>query len=254
MILVGVLLKKKTKSAQHRWWREHRIQFERWLGRVKFPGRTTYFDRYRRAHRLFQTAIVLLGRQAVAAGWADARCVAADKSLIAGRGRRWNSTLRRRGRVPRRVDRDTTWGYSQHDGWVQGYSFEVIVTAPKKGVSWPLAASVDTASRAEQKTLVEKIPHFPSRHAMSWRMRVTTVTRSARRWSGTERVARNGAGCARRSAGRTRAKSANRTTGRHANGNGDAACVTSAAASGNRRVVDRSTAAARRASSRSTRN
>jgi hypothetical protein len=192
MILVGVLLKKKTKSAQHRWWREHRAQFERWLGRVQFPGRTTYFERYRRAHRLFQTAIVLLGRQAVEAGWADARCVAADKSLIAGRGRRWNSTLRRRGRVPRRVDCDTTWGYSQHDGWVQGYSFEVVVTAPKTGVAWPLAASVDTASRAEQKTLVEKIPSLPeqTRYVLADAGYDSNTVGEAVEWDGTRRTKR----------------------------------------------------------------
>jgi Transposase DDE domain len=161
MILVGVLLKKKTKSAQYRWWREHKAEFARWLSGEQFPGRSTYFDRYRRAQAVFRAAIVLQGRQAVERGWADARCVAADKSLIAGRGRRWDSSDRRRGRVPRRVDTDTTWSYSQHDGWVQGYSFEVIVTAPARGVSWPLVASVDTASRAEQKTILQKIPDLP---------------------------------------------------------------------------------------------
>lgn len=161
MILVSLLLKKKSKSAQYRWWREHRIEFGRWLGDEPFPSRSTYFDRYRRAHRLFRAAIVLQGRQAVDRGWADARCVAADKSLVAGRGRHWDSRDRRRHRVPRRVDTDTTWSHSQHDGWVQGYSFEVIVTAPARGVSWPLVASVDTAGRAETHSILDKIPELP---------------------------------------------------------------------------------------------
>jgi hypothetical protein len=161
MILVTVMLKKKTKSAQFRWWCEHRDAFNRWLGDVPFPARSTYFDRYRRAHRLFHAAIIILGRQAIAMGWADARCVAADKSLIAGRGRKWDVADRRAGRLPRRVDPDTTWGISQHDGWVQGYSFEVIVTAPAKGLSWPLTATVDTASRSEQKSILDKISELP---------------------------------------------------------------------------------------------
>lgn len=161
MILVAVLRKKKTKSAQFRWWCEHRTEFAHWLAGQPFPGRTTFFDRYRRVHCLFHAAIILQGRRAVEQGWADARCVAADKSLIAGHGRPWDSRDRRRGHVPRRVDTDTTWGCSQHDGWVQGYSFEVIVTAPAKGVSWPLVASVDTASRSEQKTVLDKIPELP---------------------------------------------------------------------------------------------
>lgn len=161
MILVTVVRKKKTKSAQYRWWREHRAEFARWLPGHRFPGRTTFFDRYRRVHRLFRTAIVLQGRRAVARGWTDARCVAADKSLVAGHGPAWDAADRRRGQVPRGVDPDTTWGRSGHDGWVQGYSFEVVVTAPRGGVPWPLAASVDTASRSEQATVRDKIPDLP---------------------------------------------------------------------------------------------
>lgn len=192
MILVGVLLKKKTKSAQHRWWCEHRDWFERWMGDVQFPSRSTYFDRYRRVHRLVQMAIVLLGRKAVQAGWTDARCVAADKSLIAGRGRRWNSVLRRRGRVPRGVDRDTTWGFSQHDGWVQGYSFEVVVTAAKQGVSWPLAASADTASRAERKSILEKIPALPeqTRYVLTDAGYDSNTVGEAVEWEGRRRTKR----------------------------------------------------------------
>jgi Transposase DDE domain len=160
MIMVAVMLKKKTKSAQYVWWREHRAAFEHWFPGQAFPGRSTFYDRYRRVHRLYQAAIAGQGRHAIAAGWADARCVAGDKSLIAGLGPRWNSAARS-GDRPRSVDGETTWGYCSHDGWVQGYSFEVVVTAPADGPAWPLLASVDTASRSEQKTILDKIPRLP---------------------------------------------------------------------------------------------
>ena len=162
MIMVAILLKKKTKSAHYVWWREHGTEFARWLPGQVFPARSTFFDRYRRVHHLYQQAIALQGREAVNQGWADARCVAGDKSLIAGRGPRWNVKDRDQGRVPRGVDIDTTWGYCQHDGWVQGYAFEVVVTAPNQGVVWPLLASADTASRSEQKTIRDKIPQLPT--------------------------------------------------------------------------------------------
>jgi len=163
MIMVGVMLRKKTKAAQLVWWRQHAADFARWLPRQCMPSRSTFYERYRRVHRLLQQAIVLQGQHAVRRGWADPECVAADKSLIAGRGRLWQARDRRRGRVPRRVDTDTTWGYSQYDGWVQGYCYEVTVTAPRSGVVWPLAASVDTASRSEQKMILQKIPLLPRR-------------------------------------------------------------------------------------------
>lgn len=161
MIMVAVLLKKKTKSAQYAWWRQHAAEFARWLPGQPFPGRTTFFDRYRRVHRLYRQAVAVQGREAVDRGWADPECVAADKSLLAGRGPRWHAADRKQSRLPRGADPDTTWGYSTYDGWVQGYSMEVLVTAPAAGVVWPLLASVDTASRSEQKSILEKIPDLP---------------------------------------------------------------------------------------------
>jgi hypothetical protein len=160
MIMIGVSLRKKTKAAQFTWWTQHAADFARWLPGQRLPSRSTFYDRYRRMHRLFRHAVRWQGQRAIAQGCADATCVAVDKSLIAGRGRRWTPRDRRRGHVPRRVDRDTTWGYSDYDGWVQGYGFEVVVTATA-GVTWPLLASVDTASRSEQKTFMEKIPELP---------------------------------------------------------------------------------------------
>ncbi len=160
MIMVAVMLKKKTKSAQYVWWREHAADFARWFPGQSFPARSTFFDRYRRVHRLYRQAVAGPGRDAVRRGWTEATCVAGDKSLIAGLGPRWHRSARG-GKRPRGADGETTWGYCGHDGWVQGYSFEVVVTAPADGVAWPLLASVDTASRSEQKTILDKIARLP---------------------------------------------------------------------------------------------
>jgi hypothetical protein len=161
MVAVGILLRKKAKNAQHIWWCSHREEFQRWFPGQHFPGRSTFYDRYRRIWILFQKAIELQGRDAVDKGWANAKVVAVDKSLIAGRGRPWAPRDRRRKHIPKRVDPDTTWSYSKHDSWVQGYSFETVVTAPARGTCWPLAASCDTASRSEQKSCLSKFDRLP---------------------------------------------------------------------------------------------
>jgi hypothetical protein len=162
MIMVVVMLKKKTKSAQWVWWREHAGDFGRWFPGQKFPGRSTYFDRYRRVHGLFQTAIRHQGRDAVKNGWTDPACAAGDKSLIEGQGPNWSSRDRRVGKIRRGVDVETGWGFSMHDQWVQGYSFEVVTTAPTAGATWVLLASVDAANRSEQKSIQDKIPLLPA--------------------------------------------------------------------------------------------
>lgn len=161
MVMVAVMLRKKSKSAQHAWWKSHVEDFTRWFAVQKFPGRSTFFDRYRRCHELFQQALVLQGQDAVRKGWADAQCVAIDKSLVAGRGQPWSPRDRRRNKLPKRVDRDATWGYSTHHGWVQGYALEVVVTADKSRTNWPLVASADTASRSEQKSCLVKFSQLP---------------------------------------------------------------------------------------------
>jgi hypothetical protein len=99
-----------------------------------------------------------LGTHAVRRGWADARSVAIDKSLVRARGKK--RPYRRKGAV-RGVDPDAAWGYGDHDGWVFGYSYEVVVSAGKQGVEWPLAASVDVASRSEQRSCLEKLEQLP---------------------------------------------------------------------------------------------
>jgi hypothetical protein len=161
LIFVAVLHRKKTKAAQYRFLCSRREQLAACLGTSFFPARSTYYDRYRCAHRLFREAIRLQGHQAVADGLADAEVVAVDKSLVEGQGPAWHKQDRQRGEVLAGVDRETTWGYSMHHGWVQGYSYEVVVTATVGGVVWPLLASVATASTSEAATFGEKIGPLP---------------------------------------------------------------------------------------------
>jgi hypothetical protein len=161
LIMVAVLKRRKTKSGQYRFLEQHRELLKRALGVSVFPARSTYFDRYQRAHHLFRAAVRLQGRQAIREGLIDATCVAADKSLISACGPVWHKKQRQRGVVPRGVDREGTWSYSEHHGWVYGYGFEVVVTAAKNGVVFPLLADVETASVREMRTFLAKIPDLP---------------------------------------------------------------------------------------------
>jgi len=160
LIMVAVLAKRKTKSSQYRYLQAHRDELLKWLRHKKFPSRSTYFDRYRRAHRIFTVAVRLQGQTALREGIADPTTVAADKSLIAARGS-VRSTRKDRP-VPRGCDRDAGWGYSEHDRWVYGYGYEVVVTATKGSIVFPLLASVDPANRHEAATFGAKIAHLPA--------------------------------------------------------------------------------------------
>jgi hypothetical protein len=160
LIMTAVLKRKKTKSSQYRFLEAHKREFADWLGTDKFPARSTYFDRYRRAHRLFEVAVRLQGEKAVAEGVADPQDVAVDKSMVAARGPLWHKSDRERKRIPKKlrgVDRDSQWGYSQYDGWVQGYSFEVVVSSTKNTTVFPLLGSVAAANAKETQTFDEKI-------------------------------------------------------------------------------------------------
>jgi len=160
LIMTAVLKRKKSKSAQYRFLSGHRRPLAAWLGTEKFPARSTYFDRYRRAHHLFKVAVRLQGEKAITEGLTDPKDVAVDKSLIAARGPLWHKSNRKKKRIPkglRGVDRDSDWGCSQHDGWVQGYSFEVVVSSTKNSTVFPLLGSADTASAKETQTFAEKI-------------------------------------------------------------------------------------------------
>ena len=164
LIMVAVLKRRKSKSAQYRFLEASRRDLLEWLGTNKFPARSTYFDGYRRAHRLFRTAIRVQGEKAVAEGVTDPKDAAVDKSLIAARGPLWHKSDWKRNRIPKKlcgVDRDSDWGCSQHDGWVQGYSFEVVVSSTKSTTVFPLLGSAATASAKETQTFDEKIDELP---------------------------------------------------------------------------------------------
>lgn len=164
LIMIATLKRRKSKSAQYRFLLAHRLQLADWLADDRFPARSTYFDRYRRAHTLFRTAIALQGQQAVQEGLADASAVTVDKSLLTARGPRWNQRDRRRGVIPkglRGVDPDSQWTHTKSRGWLQGYSYEVVVSAGKSGLVFPLLASADTAKAAEAETALPKMEQLP---------------------------------------------------------------------------------------------
>lgn len=166
LIMTAILKLKKTKSAQFRFVtnKENRKMIAEESGWSDFPSRSTFFRRYRRSHKLFRTAIKLQGEKAVVEGVADPQTIAVDKSLVEAKGPLWHKRDRQAGRIPKGlhgVDQESTWGYSQHDGWVQGYSFEVVVTAVADGTVFPLLASVDTANVKESATFDEKIDDLP---------------------------------------------------------------------------------------------
>src|SRR5262249_19228086 len=142
-------------------------------------------------YRLFRRAVRLQGERAVAAGHADATCVAVDKSLLAGQGPPWDARDRASGRRPPGVDPDTTWGYSGYDGWGQGYSFEVVVSATG-GVPGPLLASADTASRSEQRSFRDKVPELPvtTRYVCADRGYDSNAVAEAVEWQGGRRTGR----------------------------------------------------------------
>jgi len=161
---VGVLKREKAEAAQVRGLSEVQQGLKQMLGVDTLPARSTYFDRYRRAHELFTHAIALQGEKAIDEGTADPASVAVDKSLIAARGPLWHKSDRQKNRIPKRlrgVDRDSTWGCSKHDGWVQGYSFEVVVSATKDSTVFPLLASVSTACEKETVSFEPKIDSLP---------------------------------------------------------------------------------------------
>lgn len=196
IVMVTVLKKKKSKSAQFRFLSEHQRELKTILGVGALPARSTYFDRYRRAHELFTHAIRLQGEKAVGEGIADPRSVAVDKSLIASRGPLWHKSDRQKSRIPKRlqgVDRDSAWGCSMHDGWVQGYSFEVVVSATKKSIVFPLLASVDTASAKETTTFEPKSITCRRKPSMCWPTVATIATTWQKKWNGkTNAIARIG--------------------------------------------------------------
>lgn len=162
LIMIVVVKKKKTKSAQYRYLLKHRRELMKCLDTDRFPSRSTYFDRYRRAHELFAAAIRIQGVLAISAGLADPDSVAVDKSIIPTRGPRWNRRQVARGRIPLGADLEATWTYSKYHGWILGYSYEVVVTTGKNGVIWPILASSDPACWQAARTFPAKIRQLPA--------------------------------------------------------------------------------------------
>jgi len=164
MIMVATLRRLKAKSAQYRFWEKRKRAFQRWLGLKKFPARSTFCERYGKAHRLFEEAIVLQGLQALKEKVTTAHSVTTDKSLLHARGTPWHGKRRCRGKVPPKlhgVDRQADWGYSPYHKWVYGYSYEVMTTADAGTVPFPLAASADVASASEHASCPSKLQHIP---------------------------------------------------------------------------------------------
>ena len=164
LIMAATLKGRKSKSAQYRFLHERRGPFVRWLGLQRFPARSTYCDRYAKAHRLFEAAIHLQGQQALKEGVTTAGSVSADKSLLSARGMPWHGKRRCKGKVPVQlhgVDRQADWGYSPYHKWVYGYSYEVMTTADEGTVHLPLSASAGTASVSEYSSFPSKIKHLP---------------------------------------------------------------------------------------------
>jgi hypothetical protein len=159
-IVMAVVNQKKTKSAQYRFLCNQRDALK-CLGLDRFPSRSTYFDRYRRAWTLLEHMVQMHGEMAVRRGWVNARDVAGDKSLVAARGPVWHQRQKVRGRRPRGVDVEATWGRSDYDGWVYGYSYEVLIPTGKKQARWPLSASFDTGSCRESISFRKKVPQLP---------------------------------------------------------------------------------------------
>lgn len=162
LIFIAVAHRCKSKSSQYRFLAQHRDQLGPLLrGALSLdalPSRATYMRRYKRAHAVFRQAIKVGGRRALQEHAADARTVAMDKSLIAARGPR---PPRARERPRAGVDREAAFGKSAHDGWVWGYSYEVVVSAGKRGVIMPLLASADRANMSEHRSGVAKVPDLP---------------------------------------------------------------------------------------------
>jgi len=155
LIVIAIVHKQKSKSSQWRFLNKRQEQLVAVLKLKRFPCRDTYCRRHCNVHRLMDIAIELQGKVALKEHVADARVVAVDKSLVEARGPRPRRCKMRRG-----TDPEAGWGVSDHDGFLWSYSYEAVVTAPQKGVVFPILASVDVGSKSEHRSFVQKIPRL----------------------------------------------------------------------------------------------
>lgn len=160
LIVVAIAKQRKSKSSQYRFLKAHSSFLKVKLEVDCFPSRSTYFDRYRRAWLLYESAIRLTGEKAIRKKLVSARCVAVDKSVVAARGPKWNKRHVACNRVPKAADLDATWTRSAHQGWILGYGYEVVVSAQKTGTVWPLLASAGRASWQPNRTFPNKIQYL----------------------------------------------------------------------------------------------
>lgn len=161
LIMIAVLHKKKTKSAQYRFLESNQELVFELLGGDRLPVRSRYCDRYLRAWKIYRVAIRLQGERAVAEGIAEPRHLVVDKSLLKAQGRVWHQRDRKKGKRPAGADPEASWTWSEHHDWVYGYSYEIVVTARGNTV-FPLLASVGTASASEVRTFADKIDELPA--------------------------------------------------------------------------------------------
>lgn len=166
LIFIAIVHKRKSKSSQWQYLAEHQAAFlKRWGDQLelnRFPGRGTYMARYAQAYALYEQAIELQGRKALAQHACCAKVVAADKSIVAAKGPPYHKHQQRTGTPDPGTDTQAAWGYSPHDDWVWGYSYEVVVCATKNHVVFPLLASAGTASCNEHKSFLAKVPRLPA--------------------------------------------------------------------------------------------
>ena len=155
LIVVAIVHGRKSKSSQWRFLKQHEQELLEALALPRMPCRDTYSRRYRDEHLLFERAVELQGKLALKEHVCEAQCVAGDKSLITAKGPSPRGRKLRKG-----TDAQAAWGYSGHDRWVWGYSYEVVVTAPKKGLVFPLLGSCDPANKSEHKSFPPKIPRL----------------------------------------------------------------------------------------------
>lgn len=161
LIFVAMACRRKSKCSQYRFLDQHRELLLRELHVSRLPCRSTYMMRYGQCQPLYRQAIKLQGRRALGERISSAQTVATDKSLVPAVGPCWPKLAQREGRRPCGVDDQAAWGYSPHDGWVWGYSYEVVVCATPNCVVFPLLASAERANSSEQRTFLTKIPELP---------------------------------------------------------------------------------------------
>ncbi|MCH7703127.1 MAG: hypothetical protein IID37_15715 [Planctomycetes bacterium] len=71
LMVVAVLASRKSKRAPYRYLFGRRKGLMKRLGLRTFPGRNTYFDRYRHAYELFQAGVIEQGHRAISDGLVD---------------------------------------------------------------------------------------------------------------------------------------------------------------------------------------